>query len=579
MRILAVVLCTLLLSSMVSAQDTDPLAASGPGDRYFPPHFAKRSAVIAQNAMASTSHPIATQVALDVMRNGGNAIDAAIAANAVIGFLEPTGNGIGGDLFALVWSAEESQLLGLNASGRSPQGVTINQVREGIDHADVIPARHPHALTVPGAVDGWFVLHDRLGSMPMDEILQPAVEYARNGAPVPQYIAGLWARSRALAEMPGFAETFLPGGEAPKKGEIFRNPDLGNTLERIASDGRDAFYRGHVARTVQEFCEREGCYLTYDDFAAHTSDWVEPAGADFEGYTLWQIPPPGQGIAGLQMLQILKGFDLRAMGHNTADYLHHLIEAKKIAYEDRARFYADADFADVPLEWLLSEEYAEERRALLDPSRAATEVDHGDPRAGYGGTITLSTADSDGNMVALIQSNYTGFGSGFVPDGLGFVLHNRGVGFSLEDDHPNRFEPGKRPFHTIIPAFVTKDGAPYMAYGVMGGDVQPQGHVQILLNHVLFGMDVQEAGDAARFLHSGSTDPWGTWRPMDDGGCVALESGVKQEVRDELASRGHRFCEGRWQHFGGYQAVMWDAENGVYWGGTESRVDGQSAGF
>jgi gamma-glutamyltranspeptidase / glutathione hydrolase len=579
MRILLAVACMAFLITPSNAQDADPLAETGSGDRYFAPHFAKRSAAIARNAMASTSHPIATQVALDVMKNGGNAIDAAIAANAVIGFLEPTGNGIGGDLFALVWSAEESKLLGLNASGRAPQGVTIDQVREGIDNADVIPARHPHALTVPGAVDGWFTLHDRLGRLSMEEILAPAIAYARAGAPVPQYIAGLWARSRALAEMPGFADTFLPGGEAPKKGEVFRNPDLASTLERIASEGRDVFYRGHVAQTVHDFCEREGCFLTYDDFAAHTSDWVEPAGVDFEGYTLWQIPPNGQGIAGLQMLQILKGFDLRGMGHNSADYLHYLIEAKKIAYEDRARFYADMSLADVPLEWLLSDEYAAERRALLDPNRAATEVDHGDPRAGYGGTITLSTADSDGNMVALIQSNYTGFGSGFVPDGLGFVLHNRGVGFSLEDDHPNRFEPGKRPFHTIIPAFVTKDGAPYMAYGVMGGDVQPQGHVQILLNHALFGMDVQEAGDAARFLHSGSTDPWGTWRPMDDGGCVALESGVTRAVREELESRGHRFCEGSWQHYGGYQAVMWDAENGVYWGGTESRVDGQSAGF
>jgi gamma-glutamyltranspeptidase / glutathione hydrolase len=579
MRTLVCLALLVFVVNPLSAQDGDALADTGRGDRYFPPQFAMRSAVIAQHAMASTSHPLATQVALDILRAGGNAIDAAIAANAVIGFLEPTGNGIGGDLFVLVWSAEEDRLLGLNASGRSPRGVSLEQVRTDIDNADVIPARHPHALTVPGAVDGWFTLHDRLGRLGMEEILAPAIDYAREGAPVPQYIAGLWARSRALAEMPGFAETFLPGGAAPKKGQIFRNPNLASTLELIASEGRDGFYRGRVARTVHEFCEREGCFLTYDDFAVHTSDWVEPAGVDFEDYTLWQIPPNGQGIAGLQMLQILKGFDLQGMGHNSAEYLHHLVEAKKIAYEDRARFYADPDFADVPLEWLLSDDYACERRALLDPSRAGTEFDPGDPRAGYGGTITLSVGDSDGNMVALIQSNYTGFGSGFVPDGLGFVLHNRGVGFSLEDDHPNRFEPGKRPFHTIIPAFVTQAGRPYMAYGVMGGDVQPQGHVQVLLNHVLFGMDVQEAGDAARFLHSGSIDPWGTRRPMTDGGCVALESGVGQDVRDRLSARGHDFCEGTWQHYGGYQAVMWDAENGVYWGGTESRVDGQSAGF
>jgi gamma-glutamyltranspeptidase / glutathione hydrolase len=576
---LLILLPIVLAASPLSAQQPDPLERTGSGDRYFPPYFAMRSAVIAPHAMAATSQPLATQVALDVMRRGGNAIDAAIAANAVIGFLEPTGNGIGGDLFVVLWSAEEQRLVGLNASGRAPRGVTLEQVRADVGDAEEIPFRHGHALTVPGAIDGWFELHERYGSMPMAELLEPAIRYARDGAPVPQYIAALWARAPALAHMPGFAETFLPEGRPPRKGEVFRNPDLANTLELVATSGRDAFYRGDVARRVDAFCQRVGCYLRYEDFTAHTSDWVDPVGVEFEGHTLWQIPPPGQGIAALQMLQILKGYDLRGMGHNSAAYLHHLIEAKKIAYDDRGRLYADPTFVDVPTDVLISEAYAAERRRLLDPQRASTQIPPGDPRAGRGGTINLSVGDADGNMVSLIQSNYTGFGSGFVPDGLGFSLHNRGAGFSLEPDHPNAFAPGKRPFHTIIPAFVTRDGRPYMAYGVMGGDVQPQGHVQVFLNHLLFGMDIQEAGDAARFRHAGSTEPSGLHRPMQDGGCVSLESGVVEEVREELVAMGHRLCTETWTHYGGYQGVMWDEENGVYWGATESRVDGQAAGW
>jgi len=567
---------TMAISTQAAGQQQPP---SGGGDRYFPPELARRSAVIAPHAMAATSHPLATQVALEVLRAGGNAVDAAIAANAAIGFLEPTGNGIGGDLFALVWSAREGRLHGLNASGRAPAGVTLERVLADLAGAAEIPTTHPHSITVPGAVDGWFALHERFGSRPMAELLAPAVRYAREGAPVPHYIAGLWARSARLAEQPGFARVFLPGGRAPVKGERFRNPELARTLERIGEEGRDAFYRGEIAAELDAWCRRSGCHLRLEDLAAHRSEWVEPVGVDFAGYRMWQLPPSGQGLAVLQMLRLLEGADLRGMGHNSAPYLHHLIEAKKIAYEDRGRLYSDPAFGEVPVAELLSDAYTAERRRLLDPGRASTQLEPGDPRAGRGGTIYLAVGDAEGNMVSLIQSNYAGFGSGWTPEGLGFVLQNRGAQFSLEPWHPNAYAPGKRPFHTIIPGFVTRDGEPYMALGVMGGDVQPQGQVQVFLNHVLFGMDVQEAGDAARFRHSGSTEPAGLHRPMTDGGCVSLESGVATTVREELAGMGHRLCQEGWIHYGGYQAVLHDRANGVYWGATESRVDGSAAGW
>lgn len=566
-------------SNPVHAQQPEAGALPGGGDRYFPPFFAKRSAVIAPSAMAATSHPIATQVALEMLRDGGNAIDAAIAANAVIGFLEPTGNGIGGDLFVILWSAREQRLYGLNASGRAPLGVTLERVRADLAGEHEIPLLHPHSITVPGAVDGWFELHERFGRVPMAQVLEPAIRYARDGAPVPHYIAGLWARATRLAAQPGFAETFLPGGRAPKKGEMFRNPDLARTLARIAAGGRDAFYRGDIAREIDAFCRRAGCFITYDDLAAHRSEWVDPVSVDFRGYTMWQLPPNGQGIATLQILQLLQPFDLEGMGHNSAAYIHHLVEAKKIAFEDRARFYADPEFADVPVAELISREYADRRRPLLDPHRAGEHFDAGDPRAGRGGTIYLAVGDAEGNLVSLIQSNYAGFGSGFVPDGLGFSFQNRGSGFSLDPAHPNAYAPGKRPFHTIIPGFVTREGRPYMAFGVMGGDMQPQGQLQVFLNHILFGMDVQEAGDVARWRHFGSTEPTTTHEPMTDGGCLALESGISRDVREQLVAKGHRMCERAWTHFGGYQAVKWDQGNGVYWGATESRMDGQAAGF
>ncbi|MEE8169476.1 MAG: gamma-glutamyltransferase [Phycisphaerae bacterium] len=553
--------------------------AQGP-DRITGRAFATRSEVIARHGMAATSQPLATQIAIDILKKGGSAVDAAIAANAALGLMEPVSNGIGGDLFAIVWDAKSKKLYGLNASGRSPYGLSREHfIEQGMRR---IPSHGPLPISVPGCVDGWFELHARFGKLPMTDVLAAAIQYAREGFPLSELIAFYWGHSERLSRYPGFAETFLPGGRAPRKGEIFSNPALADTLERIARDGRDVFYKGALAEQMDSFCRRNGCFLRKKDFADHTSTWVEPVSTNYRGYDVWELPPNGQGIAALQMLSILEGFNLAAMGHNSAATLHHMIEAKKLAFEDRARFYADMEFADVPVEMLISKEYAERRRALINPRRAAREYPADDAMLGRadaalrdGDTIFLTVADKDRNMISLIQSNYRGFGSGLCPDGLGFCFQDRGELFSLEEGHPNVYEPHKRPFHTIIPAFVTLDGRPFMSFGVMGGDMQPQGHVQIVCNIVDFGMNLQEAGDASRWYHTGSSGPTGD--VMRDGGVVGLESGIDPETRRALARMGHRI-----QHmvgpYGGYQAILYDAENDVYRGASESRKDGQAAG-
>ncbi|MCH7719980.1 MAG: gamma-glutamyltransferase [Planctomycetes bacterium] len=547
----------------------------GGGDRLTGRSFATRSEVIARSGMAATSHPLATQIAIDILQRGGTAVDAAIAANAALGLMEPTGSGIGGDLFAIVWSTKDQKLHGLNASGRSPRGLTRQHFAE--QKLDSIPARGPLPVSVPGCLDGWFELHRRFGRLPMAELLAPAIEYARDGFPVTEVIGYYWSRGGAvLADQPNFAATYLPGGKAPTKGEIFRNPDLARTYDLIARQGRDAFYRGELAATIDAFCRRTGCFLRAEDLATHKSTWVDPVSTNYRGYDVWELPPNGQGIAVLQMLNLLEPIDLRALGHNSADYLHHLVEAKKIAYEDRARFYADMDFSNVPVARLVSKDYARRRWELFDSKRASRQVPAGDPSLQHGDTIYLTVADKDRNFVSLIQSNYMGFGSGLVPDGLGFCLQNRGALFTLEDGHPNVYEPGKRPFHTIIPAFVTRDGKPFMSFGVMGGDMQPQGHVQVLCNIIDFGMNLQEAGDAARFHHTGSSEPTG--QTMTDGGRLALESGIPPEVRRELAQRGHKVhCASG--GFGGYQAIRYDAAGDLLIGASESRKDGHAAGY
>ncbi len=537
--------------------------------------FATRSEVIAEHGMAATSQPLATQIAIDILQRGGSAVDAAIAANAALGLMEPTGSGIGGDLFAIVWEEKSRRLWGLNASGRSPQSLTLQYFLD--NDMDRIPGYGVLPVSVPGAVDGWFELHNRFGRLPIAEILQPAIDYARDGFPVSAVIARGWARNaESLKKYAGFADTFMPGGKAPGKGEIFKNPRLAKTYNRIAEGGRNVFYRGSIAMEIADHMEQHGGFLTTDDLAAHRSEWVEPVGTDYRGYTLWELPPNSQGIAALQILNILEPYNLREMGFGSADHVHMFVEAKKLAYEDRAKFYADPAFSTVPVAGLIAKEYADRRRKLLDPKQAAASYPVGNPALETGDTIYLTVADADGNMVSLIQSNYRGMGSGITPGNLGFVLQDRGELFSLEPGHPNVYAPGKRPFHTIIPAFVTRDGYRYMSFGVMGGSMQPQGHVQILLNLIDFDMNLQEAGDAPRIHHAGSSQPTG--EQMQNGGKIFLEKGFSQETLDALEARGHLLGM-RPGIFGGYQAIMWDKQRKVYLGASESRKDGHAAGY
>ncbi len=537
-----------------------------------------RSEVIAQNGMVATSHPLATQIGLDILKSGGNAIDAAIAANAALGLMEPTGNGMGGDLFAIVWSAKDKKLHGLNASGRSPQGMTYDNLISELNGAEGIPSYGVLPISIPGAVDGWFELHGKFGSLPMSDILAPTIDYANKGFPLTELIAYYWgaSQSRYKGQPGAWSETYYPNGIAPKKGEIFKNPDLANTLSLLATEGRDAFYKGEIAEKVDAFMQANGGYLRKQDFAQHKSEWVQPESVNYRGYDVWELPPNSQGIAALQMLSILKNFDLKSMGFNSVESLHTLFEAKKLAFEDRAKFYADLDFGKQPIDKLLSDKYGKQRAKLIG-ERSARRVEAGHPGLRKGDTIYLTTADKFGNMVSLIQSNYAGFGSGMCPTGLGFVLQNRGSMFNVQDPaHVNYLQPAKRPFHTIIPAFITKDDKPYVSFGLMGGAMQPQGHAQIVVNLIDFGMNLQEAGDAPRMRHSGSSQPMGS--KMLDGGILNLENGFDTEVLRKLVLKGHtvQFAVGS---YGGYEAILWDDKNKVYYGATEYRKDGQAAGY
>ncbi|UAA38454.1 gamma-glutamyltransferase [Paraneptunicella aestuarii] len=541
-------------------------------DRVTGKHFASRSEVIAQHGMAATSQPLATQVALDILKQGGNAIDAAIAANAMLGLVEPTGNGIGGDLFAMVWDAKGKKLHGLNASGRSPKSLEMSHFKSlGLES---IPSYGPLPVSVPGAVDGWFELHKKFGKLPMSEVLAPAIRYARDGFPVSELIAYYMDRSvERLSKYPGFRETYMPNGRTPRKGEIFKNPGLASTYEKIASGGRDAFYKGDIARIIASYMKEQGGFLSYEDLASHTSDWVDPVSTNYRGYDVWELPPNGQGIAALQILNVMELYDVESMGFGSDEYIHTFVEAKKLAFEDRAKYYSDMAFNQTPVDWLISKKYAQQRKQLIDANKAAKRYDAGPYE---GDTIYMTTADKDGNMVSLIQSNYRGMGSGMTPHGLGFIMQNRGELFALQEDHFNAYAPGKRPFHTIIPAFITKNGKPWVSFGVMGGGAQPQMHAQIVMNLIDFGMNLQEAGDAPRILHSGSSQPTG--EIMEDGGYVSLENGFSAGTRRELIEKGHVLREvSGW--FGGYQAIMRDPKTGVYFGASESRKDGHAAGY
>ena len=537
--------------------------------------FASRSEVIASNGMAATSHPLATQVALDILKKGGTAIDAAIAANAVLGLVEPTGCGIGGDLFAIIWDAEKQELNGLNASGRSPELLTLDYFKE--NNITEIPYLGPLPITVPGAVDGWFEMHNRYGRLSMNEILEPAIAYAEQGFPVSEVVSWLWkenATSRVMYE--GFRNIYMPNGRAPNKGEIFKNPALALTYKKIGTMGRDEFYKGDIAKKIDAFMVKNDAFLRYEDLANHSSEWVKPVSTNYRGYEVFELPPNTQGIAALQLLNILEGFDLSNMNFASAEYIHTFVEAKKIVYEDRAKYYADPKYTNISTDILITKEYAKKRRNLINPNIAAKEFLPGDIKLENDDTIYLTVADREGNMVSLIQSNYGDMGAGLTSEEFGFSFQNRGQLFSLNADHPNVYAPNKRPFHTIIPAFVTKDNKPWLSFGLMGGSMQPQGHAQILINMIDFGMNLQEAGDAARIRHVGSSQP--TDEKMNDGGKLYLESSIDETTREKLRKIGHNIATDT-NVYGGYQAIMWDEEHKVYYGASDPRKDGQAAGY
>jgi gamma-glutamyltranspeptidase/glutathione hydrolase len=578
-------------------------------DRITGKNFATRSEVLARHGMVCTSVPAATEVGIDNLRRGGSAVDAAIAANATLGLMEPVSNGIGGDLFAIVYNAKENKLYGINGSGRSPLGLSYDQMKAELAklHRETIPPTGMLPISVPGTVDAWAALHKRFGKLKFSDDLAPAIRYAEEGFPVTDLIAYYWAFGPRLYKgLPGaFLETYTLDGKerTPAKGDVFKNPALAKTLRLIAEKGRDAFYKGEIADKIDEFMRANGGFLRKTDFEKHASTWVEPVSTSYRGYDVFELPPNGQGLAALQMLNILEGFDLRAMGRNSPETLHTMIEAKKIAWADRAKFYADPAFAKIPLNGLLSKEYAAERRTLIDPNHAAKKIEAGNPQEGVGApprrsadssargragsssviddgdTIYMCTADDEGNMVSLIQSNYRGMGSGIVVPGLGFMFQDRGELFSMDPGHANVYVPGKRPFHTIIPGFVMKDGKPWEAFGVMGGGMQPQGHVQVLTNQIDFGLNVQEAGDASRWQHEGDNEPTGE-KMTGSGGYVEVESGIPYETVRELRKKGHdiRFDVGG---YGGYQAIRVEMHDGqrVYVGASESRKDGMAAGY
>jgi gamma-glutamyltranspeptidase/glutathione hydrolase len=563
------------------------------GDRYSGAAWASRSPVLASHGMAATAQPLASQIAVEILKRGGSAVDAAIGANAVLGLVEPVANGVGGDLFAIVWDPKTRQLFGYNGSGRSPRSRDLSRMiselralaaKTGKPYSPLIPEYGSLPVTVPGTVDAWFALHEKFGRLPIADDLAPAIAYARNGFPVSQLVALYWKgnmaaferRKAMIEELDNARSTYLVDGHTPAEGEVFRNADLARTLAAIAKGGRDEFYKGTIAHAIDAYFRRIGGDLRYEDFYAHRGEWVTPLSVNYRGYDVYELPPNGQGGAVLQILQMLNGFDLKQMGAGSADALMAMIEAKRLAFEDLAKWYADPALVDVPMKALLSDTYANERRKLIDLAHANPNVGPGDPRLARGDTTYFCTADADGMMVSIIQSNYRGMGSGLVPDHLGFMFQDRGALYSLDPQAANVYAPGKRPFHTIIPGFVMKDGAPFIAFGLMGGDMQPQGHVQILTNIIDFGMNVQEAGDAARWYHSGNAEVTGD--PAKGIGSVEMESGFAPAAKDALAARGFTVKPGAGT-FGGYQAILFDVKNRVYWGASDMRKDGEAIGY
>ena len=533
--------------------------------------FASRSEIISTNGMAATSHPLATQTAIEVLQRGGNAIDAAIAANAVLGLMEPTGCGIGGDLFAIVWSADDKKLYGLNSSGPAPKNISIDKLLA--KNLQQIPPYGPLPVTVPGAVAGWTELHNKFGSLPFENLFLEAIDYSENGFPVTEVVAYyLNLSAERFNSYPNFKDVWMPTGKTPKKGDIFKNPLLASAYKKIAKTAGKDFYEGEIAEEIVRFINEQGGYFSLDDLKDYKPEWIEPVSTNYRGYEVWELPPNGQGIAALQILNILENYDIQKLGFGTAEYIHLFTEAKKIVYEDRAKYYADQNFTNVPVDELISKEYAKSRMSLINLEKASNRFNPGNLEDGD--TIYLTVSDKYGNMVSLIQSNYRGMGSGMVPNNFGFMLQDRGEMFSLDKNHKNSLEGGKRPFHTIIPAFITKDDKPYISFGLMGGAMQPQGHAQIVVNIVDFKMNLQEAGDAPRIRHAGSSQPTG--EKMLDGGYLSLEKGISLEEINKLKKLGHKF-QYDLGGFGGYQAIM--LKDGVYYGASESRKDGQASGY
>ena len=562
--------------ALITAATMTMASAQIPGDRPAGNPRGTRSPVLARNGVIATSQPLASAAGLQVMQEGGNAIDAAVTAAAVLAVVEPTMTGIGGDVFAIVYDAKTKQLRGLNSSGRAGTKADADMlVAKG---NKTMPGRGPYPVTVPGALAGWVELLEKHGTISLERALAPAIRYARDGYPVSEIIAEQWqAAEKKLSQDPAAAAVFLPNGHAPKPGDVFRNPDLARTLEQVARGGRDVFYKGAIANAIADDMQARGGFITAADLAAHKADWVEPIGTNYRGYDVYEMPPNTQGFVALEMLNLLEGYDIRSLGHNTAEYLHLLVEAKRIGFADRAAYLADPDH--VPphvLKAMISKDYAAKRRKEIDLSKAAAEYKPGTFASGtaspdaffdgrdLGDTVYLAAADGKGNAISFINSLFDTFGAGIVVPGTGIALHNRGAGFTLEQGHPNRLAPGKRPFHTLVPAFLMKDGKPLMPFGVMGGDNQAQAHVQVVVNMVDFGMNVQDAGDAARVRHGG------------DG--IAAESGIVEAVRAALVKRGHKVRDGRGA-MGGYQAVFIDPKTGVLMGGSDPRKDGLAIGW
>jgi gamma-glutamyltranspeptidase / glutathione hydrolase len=561
------VVCVLLLGVSISSAADRAVPTAGQS---------QRSETVSVNGLVATSHPLAAQVGLDVLKSGGNAVDAAIATSAAMGLMEPTSCGIGGDLFAIVYDAKTKKLYGLNASGPAPKKATLKYF-EG-KKLSAIPERGPLSWSVPGCVEGWDQLRVKFGTKSFKELLAPSIAYAEAGVPVPEVIAGYWkASERTLSRDAGMTEAFLRNGKAPVAGDIFKNPHLAKSYKLIAEKGREAYYAGPISEAILKLSDSEGGLFSKEDFAEYKAEWIDPVGTTYRGYDVWELPPPGQGIAALQMLNLLEPYDLRKLGPTSPDYWHLLVEAKKLAFADRARYYTDPKFTEVPTTTLISKEYAAKRAKLMDEKKAGVGIPAGDNLVGKADTIYLTVVDKDRNCVSLIQSNYMGFGSGLGAPGTGFGIQNRGCLFALDPGHANKLAPGKRPFHTIIPAMVTKDGEPFFSFGVMGGDMQPQGHVQVLVNLLDFGMNVQAAGDAPRVEHVGSATPTGK-AEAEKGGTIQAELGIPEAVVKELEARGHVVKRTK-TNSGGYQGILIDKQKGVLRGGTESRKDGAAVGY